>query len=75
MGYLLLVFIATIIATAGLLADNSAIIIAAMYISPFVGPARAVSIGLVYRDSRIFSRGISKQILGLFLVTVPLASP
>jgi uncharacterized hydrophobic protein (TIGR00271 family) len=72
-GYLLLVFIATVVATAGLLADNSAIIIAAMCIAPFVGPARAVSIGLVYRNPGTFSKGLAKQILGLFLVTVPLA--
>jgi uncharacterized membrane protein len=71
-GYILLVFIATVIATSGLLADNSAIIIAAMCIAPFVGPARAVSIGLVYRNLGTFSRGLAKQILGLFLVTLPL---
>jgi uncharacterized hydrophobic protein (TIGR00271 family) len=72
-GYLLLAFIATVIATAGLLADNSAIIIAAMCIAPFVGPARAVSIGLVYRSPKTFSKGLAKQILGLSLVTVPVA--
>jgi uncharacterized hydrophobic protein (TIGR00271 family) len=72
-GYSLLVFIATVIATAGLLADNSAIIIAAMCIAPFVGPARAVSIGLVYRNPRTFSKGLAKQVLGLFIMTVPIA--
>lgn len=69
----MLAFKATVIATAGLLADNSAIIIAAMCIAPFVAPARAVSIGLVYRNPKIFSKGLAKQILGLSLVTIPVA--
>jgi uncharacterized membrane protein len=67
-GYILMTFSACLIATTGLFLDNVSIIIGAMCIAPFLGPARAVCIGALYRNNRILWGGFAKQLIGLLLV-------
>ncbi|MBN1263925.1 MAG: hypothetical protein JXA25_00425 [Anaerolineales bacterium] len=57
-GYFLVILAAALLATAGLLLDNASIIIGAMCIAPFLAPSRAVCIGGLYRNSKVFRGGL-----------------
>jgi uncharacterized hydrophobic protein (TIGR00271 family) len=72
-GYVAMVFAAGTMATAGLLLDSSAIVIGSMCVAPFLGPSRAVCIGLLFRDWSVFGRGLIKQLVGLLLIGSGLA--
>ena len=72
-GYLLMIMAATLLATSGLLLDNAVVIVGAMCVAPFLGPSRAVCIGALFRNRRIFIGGMIKQILGLLVVGTPTA--
>jgi hypothetical protein len=50
LGYFLLIIVAGLMATSGLLANNAAVIIGAMCVAPFLGPSRAVCIGGLFLD-------------------------
>jgi len=67
-GYFLLVLAAATISTGGLLTNNTAVVIGSMCVAPFLGPSRAVCIGALFRDRRIFLGGLFKQLIGLLLV-------
>ncbi len=67
-GYILMILAAALLATAGLLINSSAAIIGAMCIAPFLGPSRAVCIGGLFRNRRVFVWGLLKQIAGLLVV-------
>jgi len=67
-GYVLIALAAAVLATAGLLLDSTAVVIGAMCVAPFLGPSRAVCIGALFRDWRTFWGGLTKQLLGLFVV-------
>lgn len=73
LGYVLLIITAGILATGGLLSNNVAVIIGSMCVAPFLGPSRAVCIGGLYLDKRVFWNGLVKQLFGLFIVGVGLA--
>ena len=45
LGYVLMVVVAALLATGGLLLNNPAIVIGSMCVAPFLGPSRAVCIG------------------------------
>jgi uncharacterized membrane protein len=68
LGYFLLVIASGLLATGGLLANNSAVIVGSMCVAPFLGPSRAVCIGGLYLDKKIFWQGLIKQLVGLFIV-------
>jgi uncharacterized hydrophobic protein (TIGR00271 family) len=68
LGYFLLIIASSLLATGGLLANNAAVIIGAMCVAPFLGPSRAVCLGGLYLDKKIFWRGLIKQLIGLFIV-------
>ncbi len=78
LGYCTLVVTSSLLATAGLLVNSVAVIIASMCIAPFLGPSRAVCVGWVYKRWKTVVKGLIKQLLGLwaigsttaFLVTV-----
>lgn len=57
--------ISAIIATTGLLLNSVATIIGAMVIAPLMGPAISTSVGAVFADRDMTSRGITLQITGL----------
>jgi uncharacterized hydrophobic protein (TIGR00271 family) len=67
-GYLLMVLAAAFMATGGLLIDSSAVVIGSMCVAPFLGPSRAVCIGGLFLNRKIFFRGLIKQILGLIIL-------
>lgn len=73
LGYFLLIIASGLLATGGLLANNAAVIIGAMCVAPFLGPSRAVCIGGLFLDKKIFWRGLMKQLVGLFIVGAGLA--
>jgi uncharacterized hydrophobic protein (TIGR00271 family) len=68
LGYVLMILAAALLATAGLLIDSPAVIIGAMCVAPFLAPSRAVCIGALFRNRRVFLGGLFKQVFGLLLV-------
>lgn len=67
-GYILMVLASAALATGGLLLNNPAVVIGSMCVAPFLGPSRAVCIGGLFRDRRVFLGGLAKQLLGLLIV-------
>lgn len=67
-GYLLMILAAALLATSGLLLDSAVVIVGAMCVAPFLGPSRAVCIGAIFRNRKMFLGGLIKQILGLLVV-------
>jgi uncharacterized membrane protein len=67
-GYVLMILAAALLATAGLLLNSPAAIIGAMCVAPFLGPSRAVCIGGLFRNHKVFVGGLPKQIVGLLVV-------
>ncbi len=67
-GYLLMILAAALLATSGLLLDSAVVIVGAMCVAPFLGPSRAVCIGALFRNRKMFLGGLIKQILGLLVV-------
>lgn len=65
--YYLLLLAASLIATAGILLDNAAIVVGSMVIAPLIGPAMSSCVGTVINDQSLFSKGVKKQILGILL--------
>lgn len=65
--YFLLVTLAAIVATLGLLTNSSSVIIGAMLISPIMSPIIAMSFSITLGDSKIFSVAIKEIILGIIL--------
>ena len=67
-GYILMSVVSAVLATGGLLLNNAAVIIGSMCVAPFLGPSRAVCIGGVFFDRKLFFGGLAKQVLGLLIV-------
>lgn len=65
--YYLLLLAASLIATAGILLDNAAIVVGSMVIAPLIGPAMTSCVGTVINDQSLFYSGIKKQFLGILL--------
>jgi uncharacterized hydrophobic protein (TIGR00271 family) len=74
LGYGLMVVVAAVLATAGLLLDSPTVVIGAMCIAPFLGPSRAVCIGALFGSRRTFWRGLAKQLAGLLIVGAGVAA-
>lgn len=64
-GYVAMAVAAAAMATAGLLLDSAAAVIGSMCVAPFMAPSRAVCIGLLFRNWKVFSAGLAKQVVGL----------
>jgi len=67
-GYVLMVVVSAFLATGGLLLNSPAIVIGSMCVAPFLGPSRAVCIGGLFRNRRIFLGGLFKQLFGLLII-------
>jgi uncharacterized hydrophobic protein (TIGR00271 family) len=67
-GYILMVVVSAFLATGGLLLNNPAIVIGSMCVAPFLGTSRAVCIGGLFRNQRVFVSGLVKQLFGLLIV-------
>ncbi|MBS3736023.1 MAG: TIGR00341 family protein [Candidatus Bipolaricaulota bacterium] len=65
--YYLLLLAASLIASAGILLDNAAIVVGSMVIAPLIGPAMASCVGTIINDESLFYLGVKKQILGVLL--------
>jgi len=68
MGFVLMVVASAVLATGGLLINNAAVIIGSMCVAPFLGPSRAVCIGGLFRNRKIFLGGLIKQLFGLLII-------
>ena len=62
-GYVLMVLASAAMATGGLLIDSAAIVIGSMCVAPFLGPSRAVCIGGLFRNRKIFLGGLTQTIV------------
>jgi len=67
-GYVAMVVAAAAMATAGLLLNSAAVVIGSMCVAPFMAPSRAVCIGTLFRDGRVFTGGLVKQLVGLLVI-------
>ncbi len=67
-GYLAMVVVAAVMATAGLLLDSAAAVIGAMCVAPFMAPSRAVCIGALFLNWGVLARGLLKQLVGLLVI-------
>ena len=63
--YVAMVVAAATMATAGLLLNSAAAVIGSMCVAPFMAPSRAVCIGLLFGNGKVFVAGLVKQVLGL----------
>ena len=72
-GYILMTLASAALATGGLLLNSPAVVIGSMCVAPFLGPARAVCIGGLFRNRRVFLGGLVKQLFGLFIIGAGMA--
>ena len=72
-GYFLMIWAAALLATSGLLLDSAVVIVGSMCVAPFLGPSRAVCIGALFRNRKMFFGGLIKQIVGLLVVVTATA--
>jgi len=72
-GYVLMVVVAALLATGGLLLNSPAIVIGSMCVAPFLGSSRAVCIGILFRNRKVFLKGLVKQLFGLLIVGAGIA--
>jgi uncharacterized hydrophobic protein (TIGR00271 family) len=66
--YFTLVAVAALLATGGLLINSIPVIIGSMCVAPFLGPSRAVAIGLIYHKWKTVAKGLAKQVVGLAII-------
>lgn len=62
--YLALTVVSVIVATAGVLLDDAAVVVGSMVIAPLIGPAMSTAVGSVLDDSELFRRGVRLQVIG-----------
>lgn len=68
LGYFFLVVASSLLATGGILANSVPVIIGAMCAAPFLGPSRAVCVGLAYKKWKTVVKGLIKQLFGLLAI-------
>ncbi|EGW41650.1 TIGR00341 family protein [Desulfosporosinus sp. OT] len=68
--YFLLVVLAALVATLGLLTNSTAVIIGAMLISPIMSPIIGMSFSMTLGDSEMFSKSIKAIILGTIVAII-----
>ena len=67
-GYISMVVASTVMSTAGLLLNSPAVVIGSMCVAPFMGPSRAVCIGILFHNQALVFGGLAKQLLGLLAI-------
>lgn len=72
-GYILMTLASAALATGGLLLNSPAVVIGSMCVAPFLGPARAVCIGGLFRNRKVFLGGLVKQLFGLLIIGAGMA--
>ena len=68
--YGLMVFLSTVVAVIGLIADNEAVLVGAMVIAPFLGPNLALAFATTMGDYRMGVQALKTLSAGLGLVIV-----
>ncbi|CAK9005037.1 Uncharacterized protein MJ0678 [Durusdinium trenchii] len=68
--YIMLVFVASILACIGLVVNNVVVIVASMLVSPLMGPILAVTFGATMRDQVMIKLGLFSELTGLFICVV-----
>lgn len=68
--YLVMNSLATVVATYGLLADSTAVVIGAMIIALLLGPIMGLALALVDGDSKLFRHSITAEVVGVALVLI-----
>ncbi|WP_071391268.1 TIGR00341 family protein [Haloprofundus marisrubri] len=71
--FVTMTIISAVVATAGLLLNDAAVIVGSMVIAPLVGPAMATSVGSVVNDRDLFIKGVRQQVTGGVLAIVSAA--
>ena len=66
-NFYLLLLVSALIASFGLLANSTAVVIGAMLVSPLMTPILGIALSLVRGDARLFGRAIRAEIFGVFL--------
>jgi len=66
-GYVLLVFLSTIVAAVGLIKDNVAVIIGAMVIAPLLGPNLALGLGTALGDVSLMMKSTFTTLVGIVI--------
>lgn len=72
-NFLILVVLATLVATIGLSEDNVAVVIAAMVIAPLLGPNLGLALGAALGDKDLIKRALVTNFVGVSL-TIGLAA-
>lgn len=61
------IILAGMIAALGLMDNNVVSIIAAMLVSPLMGPIMAITFGIIVRDTALTKLGLKTELIGLFI--------
>ncbi len=72
--FMIMVGIATIVSSVGLIKDSPAIIIGAMVIAPLLGPNMALALGTTLGDIKMVRRAIRSNLVGLSIAIVSSAA-
>jgi len=67
-GYISMVTASAVMCTAGLLLNSPAVVIGSMCVAPFMGPSRAVCIGILFQSRALIFGGLAKQLIGLLAI-------
>lgn len=66
-SYYILVMLSTIIATYGMLANSTAVVIGAMLVAPLMAPIFGIALALVTGNQRLLRRAMISEVLGVLL--------
>jgi uncharacterized hydrophobic protein (TIGR00271 family) len=66
--FIIMNVLATIIASYGLLADSTAVVIGAMVIATLLGPIMGIALGLLESSSRLLRRALLAEVIGMVCV-------
>lgn len=66
-SYFLMLILSAVIATYGLLANSTAVVIGAMLVAPLMGPIFGIALGLSIGDSGLLRKAASSEVLGVLL--------
>jgi uncharacterized hydrophobic protein (TIGR00271 family) len=62
-----MLFVASLIASIGLIANSTAVIIGAMLVSPLMTPIFGIALGMLRGDTRLFWKAVSTEVLGVVI--------
>ncbi len=68
--FIFLVFLSTIVASAGMLRDNVAVVIGAMVIAPLIGPNVSLALATTLGDISLLLKSIKTSIVGLIVALI-----